>query len=151
MNKKHILLAVDESESSQRAVQYIANLLGGVPEFKVTLYHYISVPDEDFFSSLEEQKQWIAKHKAVSERLLENYRHLLCQGGFPECEVDTNISAGKQLSRSDAILQKKMDLAIETVVVGRHGITREEEFIAGSTSNQLLHEMTKNGALWIVE
>ena len=37
---KHLLIAVDESDSSRRAVLYVADFLGGFPGFTVTLLQH---------------------------------------------------------------------------------------------------------------
>ena len=36
---RNILIAVDESENSRRAVSYVGQLLGGLADFKVTILH----------------------------------------------------------------------------------------------------------------
>ena len=50
---KHFLIAVDESESSKRAVLYVADIIGGFPGFKVTLLSIIPEPEDDFFDTEE--------------------------------------------------------------------------------------------------
>ena len=56
---KHLLIAVDESDSSRRAVLYVADLLGGFPGFTVTLLRIIPAPEKDFFETAAEQDAWV--------------------------------------------------------------------------------------------
>jgi nucleotide-binding universal stress UspA family protein len=147
---KHLLIAVDESDSSRRAVLYVADFLGGFPGFAVTLLSIIPDPEEDFFDSETELNAWIRQKLDETNRMLEKYRQVLIQAGFPESKVRFTSCIGEAKSFSDAILETRCDLSCCTVVVGRHHKTKAEEFLYGSTSNRLIHE-AKGCAVWVVE
>jgi nucleotide-binding universal stress UspA family protein len=147
---KHLLIAVDESDSSRRAVLYVADFLGGFPGFTVTLISIIPEPEEDFFNSDEEMNAWIKGKVDATNRMLANYKQVLMQSGFPEEKVRFRSCVGEAKSFSDAILETRCDLTCCTVVVGRHHKTKTEEFLFGSTSSRLIHE-AKNCAVWVVE
>lgn len=150
MKDKHLLIAVDESDSSRRAVLYVADFLGGFPGFAVTLISIIPDPEEDFFDSDAELNAWI-KHKLdKANTMLENYKQILFQSGFPEDKVRFKSCVGETMSFADAILETRCDLTCCTVVVGRHHKTKAEEFLFGSTSSRLVHE-AKGCAIWVVE
>ncbi len=147
---KHLLIAVDESDSSRRAVLYVADFLGGFPGFRVTLISIIPEPEQDFYETEAELKAWVEEKTAKANALLEHYRTILIQSGFPEDKVRFQACVGDAKSLSDAILAVRRDLTSCTVVVGRHHKTKTEEFLFGSTSNRLVHE-AKNCAIWVVE
>jgi nucleotide-binding universal stress UspA family protein len=147
---KHLLIAVDESDSSWRAVLYVADFLGGFPGFTVTLMSIIPEPEEDFFDSETEQTSWTREKLEATNKMLENYRQVLIQSGFPEEKVRYRSCVGEAKSFSEAILDTRCDLTCCTVVVGRHHKSKTEEFLFGSTSNRLIHE-AKNCAVWVVE
>ena len=147
---KHLLIAVDESDSSRRAVLYVADFLGGFPGFTVTLMSIIPEPEEDFFDSETEQTAWTRGKLEAANKMLENYRQVLIQSGFPEDKVRYRSCVGEAISFSEAILDTHCDLTCCTVVVGRHHKSKTEEFLFGSTSNRLIHE-AKNCAVWVVE
>ena len=84
---KHLLVAVDDSESSKRAVLYVADFLGGLPGFTVTLCSIIPAPEPDFFDEEEQEFAWIKEKKAETGKMLENFRQVLIQAGFPEDKV----------------------------------------------------------------
>jgi hypothetical protein len=46
-----VMIAVDESENSLRAVRYVAKILAGRPGVAITIVHVLTVPDDDYFSS----------------------------------------------------------------------------------------------------
>ncbi|HET7317619.1 MAG TPA: universal stress protein [Nitrospirota bacterium] len=147
---KHLLIAVDESDSSRRAVLYVADFLGGFPGFTVTLISIIPEPEEDFFESDAAMNTWIKDKVDATNKMLANYKQVLMQSGFPEEKVRFRSCVGEAKSFSDAILETRCDLTCCTVVVGRHHKTKTEEFLFGSTSNRLIHE-AKNCAVWVVE
>ncbi len=150
MKDKHLLIAVDESDSSRRAVLYVADFLGGFPGFSVTLMSIIPEPEEDFFDTEAELNNWLKEKLDSTNKLLENYKQILIQSGFPEDKVRHRACIGEARSFSEAILETRCDLTCCTVVVGRHHKSKTEEFLFGSTSSRLVHE-AKNCAVWVVE
>ncbi len=150
MRDKHLLIAVDESDSSRRAVLYVADFLGGFPGFTVTLLRVIPAPEEDFFDSEAEMTASLKEQIDESNKMLENYRQILIQSGFHEDKVRYRACVGEAKSFSEAILETRCDLTCCTVVVGRHHKSKTEEFLFGSTSSRLVHE-AKNCAVWVVE
>jgi len=150
MKDKHLLIAVDESDSSRRAVLYVADFLGGFPGFAVTLISIVPDPEEDFYDSQDELSAWIKQKLATANNMLENYKQILMQSGFPEDKVRFRSCVGETVSLADAILETRCDLTCCTVVVGSHHKTKAEEFLFGSTSSKLVHE-AKGCAVWVVE
>jgi len=147
---KHFLIAVDESESSKRAVLYVADIVGGFPGFAVTLLSIIPEPEGDFFESEEEKVAWTKEKSGAANKMLNNYQEIMVQAGFPRDKVHIRSCVGEEKSFSDAILETRCDLSCCTVVVGRHHKSKAEEFLLGSTSTRLIRE-AKNCAVWVVE
>ena len=146
---RHFLIAVDESESSKRAVLYVADMVGGFPGFAVTLLSIIPEPEDDFFDSEEEKVAWTKEKLEAANRMLNNYQTIMIQAGFPPDKVRIRSCVGEERSLSEAILNMRCDLSCCTVVVGRHHKSRTEEFLLGSTSTKLIRE-AKNCAVWVV-
>ena len=150
MKDKHILIAVDETESSKRAVLYVADILGGFPGFRVTLLSIIPEPEEDFFDTTEEQAAWTRKNLEASRAMLENYARVLSQAGFPPDKIRIRACVGEAKEFADVILEAQQSMESCTLVVGRHRKTKTEEFLFGSTSSKLVRE-ARNCAIWVVE
>ncbi|MBI5408573.1 MAG: universal stress protein [Nitrospirae bacterium] len=147
---KHLLIAIDQTENSKHAVLYVAEFLGGFPGFKVTLLSIIQEPEEDFFENEQEQGVWTKNKQEETNRMLENYRQVLIQSGFPEEKVGIKLCIGDAKSLSEMILSFQCNMNCCTVVVGRHHKSKTEEFLFGSISNQLIHE-ANNCTVWVVE
>lgn len=147
---KRLLIAVDETEDSKRAILYVGDFLGGFPGFKITLLSIIQEPEEDFFRGGQDRIAWRDDKNKEMSGLLEKYRQVLIQSGFQEDKVDVKLCIGDAASLSQMILSFQCDMNCCTIVVGRHHKSKTEEFLFGSISNQLIHE-AKNCAVWVVE
>ncbi len=147
---RHILVAADDSENAKRAVLYVADFLGGVAGFRVTILNVISEPPEDYFRTVTERETWIKNSRAGAASMLEAYRRILLQAGFGEEKVATAVEIRTCPSVADCILDMQQTLGCCTVVIGRRGISRREEFLFGSTSNKIMRS-GKNCAVWVIE
>ncbi|OGW33404.1 MAG: hypothetical protein A2X59_00175 [Nitrospirae bacterium GWC2_42_7] len=148
--ERHFLIAVDESENAKRAVLYVADLLGQLPGIRVTILNIIPEPSEDYFATDAERVKWIEDQKLKAIQILENFQAILIRSGFKKNKVVIDIEVKYCPSVAECILDKKKELNCYTVVIGRRGISKKEEFIFGSTSNKILHS-AKNCAIWVVE
>lgn len=147
---RHILVALDETDSATRALLYVADFLGGYQGIRVTLLRIIQEPSEDFFEDCNARAQWIKGQYDKSIKMLETYREVLIQSGFGSDKVTIKVNIRNCSSIAEAILGVQESDGCCTVVVGRRAISRKEEFIFGSTTNKMLHA-EKKCALWVVE
>lgn len=147
---RHILIAVDGSENARRAVLYVADFLGGFPGFRITLLNIIPEPPEDYFKTSEERNAWIESQRHKAEKMLENYRQILIQSGFSEEKVTVKVDIKDCPSVAECILDELKKIKACTIVVGRRGISKKEEFLFGSTSNKIIH-YAKNCSVWVIE
>jgi len=147
---KKILVAVDESDNSKMALLYVADFLGGFPGFRIIVLSVLVVPSEDFFGSRDDRKKWIEEKRRSLSAMLERYRQILIQSGFPESKVITELVSTKETPVSEIILEKQEQYDACTLVVGRRGVEKHEEFLFGSVSNKLIHKASRC-AVWVVE
>jgi nucleotide-binding universal stress UspA family protein len=147
---KNILIAVDESENARRAVSYVSQLLGGVKGLKVLILHVISQPEEDYFPTSAEKEKWLSKYKLKVDVMLENYRQMLIGKGFDPCDVSVRSTLRYCPSMAECILTERYETKYSTIVVGRQGISRSEEFLFGSVSSKIVNH-ARNCTVWVVE
>jgi nucleotide-binding universal stress UspA family protein len=148
--ERHLLVAVDESDNSKRAVMYLADFFCDYKNVFVTLLSIIQEPSEDYFPSDAEREMWLNEKQQAMNKILAGYKEMLIEAGFKEAQVETRLSVRACASVGDAILKEQEKLRCCIVVVGRRGITHNEEFVFGSTSNKILHN-AKNCAVMVVE
>lgn len=149
--RKDLLIAVDGSENSDRAIEYVACMLGGGGQVSISLLHIISVPPDDYFHTESEQRAWIEEREKAAIAAGERHIRRLIEAGIPETAVHYTIRKGTFPSVAEVILAELKKSGASTLVIGRRGISKKEEFIYGSTSNRLLHAAKGSAALWVVE
>jgi nucleotide-binding universal stress UspA family protein len=147
---KNILIAVDESENARRAVSYVAEILGGVEGFEVTILHVIPLPEEDFFLTASEKEKWLSQYRVKIDALLEGYRQILIGAGFRPNDVSVRSPTRYCPSMAECILAERDEREYGTIVVGRQGLSRTEEFIFGSISSKIVTH-ARNCTVWVVE
>ena len=148
-NKK-ILLAVDSSENSRRAVSYVAQTLAGLKGFCVIFLHVINPPEEDYFFSRSEQEKWIQEYRLNIDGRLEEYSRILVQEGFDSQTIALRTTLRYRPSIAECILAEQDRLDCSTIVIGRHGLSRGEEILFGSISSKIVSH-AKNCTVWVVE
>jgi len=150
LKDKHIMIAVDESENSKAALLFVAGFIGGFRGFRATVLSIIAVPNRDLFESEEERQKWIADKRESLLIVLERYRQVLIQSGFPKTKVKTELVVGDDRPVSSVIMEKQKEICSCALVIGRRGISKSEEFLFGSVSNALVHS-ANNCSVWIIE
>jgi nucleotide-binding universal stress UspA family protein len=147
---KNILIAVDESENARRAVSYVAQILGGAKGFKFTILHVVAEPEEDFFPTSAEKSSWLNKRKQIVDAMLADYRRILISAGFHEKDVVVRSTIRYCPSMAACILEERDETEYSTIVVGRQGLSRSEEFLFGSVSSKIVNH-ARNCTVWVVE
>jgi nucleotide-binding universal stress UspA family protein len=150
MLNKNILIAVDESDNARRAVAYVGRLLEGAKDFNVLILHVISQPEEDYFPDVAEKEKWLSQYKLKVNVVLKNYRQILIQAGFAPEAVSVRATLRHCPSLAECILAERKDANYSTIVVGRQGLSRSEEFLFGSVSSKIVNH-ARNCTVWVVE
>lgn len=150
MNFKKILIAVDASENSMRAVRYTGEIVGSSPGFDITLLHVAVSPDRDLFP---DEAAWNAKKQEIQaniEQFFRKSRAALIEFGVPSQNIHEKYIQSGGASLSHQILGVQESGGFGTIVIGRRGVSKEEEFLFGSVSNRIVH-YARNCTVWVVE
>lgn len=147
---RNILIAVDESENSQRAVTYVGKLLGGIKGFYVTVLHVISKPDEDYLINVCDEDEWYNEYRIKVDKMLAEYKNILIDAGFNPVDISTRSTIRYCPSMAECILAEKDNMEYSTLVVGRRGLSYKEEFVLGSISGKIVRT-AKNCTVWVVQ
>lgn len=149
MVERHIMVAVDSSENARRAVLFVGDFFGCYEGFQVTLLHIILEPEATYFRDNDERRKWLKEQRDQSRQVMEEYKHILVDAGFQEDKVNIRIDTMRAPSVADCIIKEQEEMKCCTIVIGRRGISKKEEFIFGSTSNKIIHEAKKCAVLVI--
>ncbi len=163
MNPKKILIAVDASDNAARAVHYVAELLDGTTGFLVTILYIERPPNRDLFA---DESSWIEAGQAQELHIrtfLQQARSNLTEHGLApdtvtisyvaHCQSPVNqpvpqCSIGTSIARDILQFQQKGNFG--TLVIGRRGVSRAEEFLFGSVTTKVTH-LAKDCTVWVVQ
>jgi len=145
-----MLIAVDQSENAERAVSYAARMVGNHPEITVTILNVIRTPGQDDEPDPEARARILEEKRQKGQALVSGLARLMTGAGLPPERVRTKVSDfSAPQTAADGILKEKREGGYETVVVGRRGVSRKDEFMFGSVSARVMREAGPQ-AVWVV-
>ena len=147
----NVLIAFDGSEGSLKGVDCACSLMAS-EDREVMLCHVIrslniQLDIQKFFNSEQEQK-WLQKHYETIENNFLDAEKRLSNAGFLSPNIYKSVLTSKR-SRAAAITSSARNGGFGTIVLGRKGLTKVEEFLMGRVSRKVLH-MADKMAVWIV-
>jgi nucleotide-binding universal stress UspA family protein len=153
------LVAMDGSDEAMRAVDYVGDILGGT-DCAVTLFHVLRgfeflslgfegafVPSPEVLGG-EEIKAEFQRAEEAMKTVCTQAIDRLEQAGIKRDQINTKIVAGAA-SRAKAIVEAAKNEGYGTIVVGRRGLSRVEEFFMGRVSSKVM-QLAKDMAVWVV-
>ncbi|GAB6125712.1 universal stress protein [Humidesulfovibrio idahonensis] len=151
MDFKNILIAVDASDNARRAVDYAASILANASGVRVTLLYIERAPGRDLF---ETEEAWLGQckleHESVFDFLKEAHARLAAAGLPDSAITERTLLCSAEPSVAQTILDVQQEGGFGTLVVGRRGLSKGEEFLFGSVSTKLVHN-ARNCAVWVVQ
>ncbi len=149
MKWEKILIAVENFEATKRALKYVGIMVGEQKEIQITLLHVYPEPPPNFYQTGGVLQEYKKNKEENARQLLEDARSKLLRNGVTtEQIVFRNCMAeGKTISK--AILDILQEGEYGTVVVGKRGVSKAEEFLFGSISNALVHS-SGDFTVWVV-
>lgn len=146
-----ILIAVDLSENSLKAVEYVGAMTSCHPAVQITLLHVIKEPSPDIMPDEKQRQSHVERVRAEVLTLMEQAAKRLTSMGIPEKHVKVKIQTCKiPVTISELILHEQKCGGYGTIVIGRRGVSKREEFLFGSVSNSVMRE-AKCCAVWVIE
>ena len=146
-----ILIAVDLSENSLRAVEYVGAMTSCHPTMQITLLHVVKEPSPDIMPDEKQRLSHVERVRSEVLNLMEQAAQRLTSQGIPSKHIQIKVQVCKRpVSVSELILHEQRSGTYGTVVVGRRGVSKREEFLFGSVSNSVMRE-AKQCAVWVVE
>jgi nucleotide-binding universal stress UspA family protein len=167
MTNTRILLVIDESEGTKRAVMYVARMVGRRRGFWLCLGHILPlVPPQllefggaenpvkekrvgDFLEA--DRRQWIAAAKKTVEPALNAARATLREAGVPAGALETRFfDPVEGRDGAEEILKIARGRKCHTVVIGRRSLSWFREFVQGDLAEEFVRR-GKGFTIWVVE
>ena len=154
-----ILVAVDSSEGSGITLDHVGKVFGDSAS-EILLLHVIRglgvfQPGFEGLAIPEEDKDWVSKARDEFEKakkeidaFFEQAVRSLETHGVDSQRITTRVLTGVK-SRAAAIAEEAKKGGYGTIVVGRKGASRVEEFVMGRVSTKIL-QLAKQAAIWVM-
>lgn len=146
----NLLMALDESENSRRALEYVSLWAACTEAVQVTLVHVIKEPSRDVLPDEDEREEYIGQKKKAAEAFLGRVEKDLNSRGVPDSRIEVKaLHCSPPETVVDAILGETRSGDYDTIVLGRRGMSKKEEYIFGSVTNRIVREVS-DISVWVV-
>jgi nucleotide-binding universal stress UspA family protein len=144
-----ILVAVDEGETSLRALRYVGRMAAAIPDVSICLLNIYPEPPPDFYTNGGVLAIYRAEKEKKADMIFAEGERMLVEAGIQPGAISrtTHLAAGKTISQMVLNVQWEGDFG--TVVVGKRGVSKAEEFLFGSISNALAR-YSSSFTTWVV-
>jgi nucleotide-binding universal stress UspA family protein len=147
-----IMVAVDGSENSFKAVDHLAFIVEGNTDLKISFLH-VAPRLQDFCPvdfddvDLEALEQIILQgDQQCVNQFYTHAKKKLCEAGVQEDQISFATKEGV-IRVGKAVLEEYRQGKFGTLIVGRRGVNKK--FFTGSVSRYLINQFS-GGALWVV-
>ena len=144
-----ILVGIDAGDHTMEAVRYLAAVLGGSNNVKI---HLLSVyqPPTGYTPDQESRRRLMAqKRHAKLRAALSRAREILLEARFPLDNMSMDLMEAGGRTVGEAIIDCQKTGGFGTIVVGRRGLTKQQEFLFGSVSS-FLTRAARGFCVWVV-
>ncbi|MBU0943183.1 MAG: universal stress protein [Proteobacteria bacterium] len=145
---KKILIAVDQTETSRKALSYTAGIISNLPDAELCLLYIYPEPPPNYYSSGGSLANYQQEKTASAEGIFQTSMELLEKCGL-KGNVKTRCRMADKITISQAVLDVQEEGEFGTVVVGKRGVSKAEEFLFGSISNGIVHHCN-DFTVWVV-
>lgn len=139
MDWKRIIVAIDDSPRSIRAVEYVGSMLGQRQGVFVCLLHIYPEPPPDYYRSGATLEDYRSAREVEAAVLFAKAEDILAGHGVAGAAMTARCLMAEGKTISAAILDMQVQEHYGTIVVGKRGIPKAEEFLFGSISSALVH------------
>ncbi|MBF0524650.1 MAG: universal stress protein [Deltaproteobacteria bacterium] len=152
---KKIILAIDNSEGAMRAVDYVGRMFSGA-DVKVAIIHVMrgfdfmnpELPQELMPIFQAEIEADLKRAEEAIKTAFKNATANLENAGIDRSRITQEMVAGVN-SRSESIVSMATEYGYGTIVLGRTGISKVEQFLMGRVSQKVI-QLAKTAAVWVI-
>ena len=148
-----ILVAFDGSEGALKCVDFTGSMFGH-SDMEIMLCHVIrplSIFQKEYgqIFSEDEEAVWLKSNMEKIGPAMEKARNVLMDKGVGSDRISSQVITDVP-SRALGIVEKARADNFGTIMIGRRGLSRVEEFFIGRVSKKVIN-MTKKRTIWIVK
>ena len=163
ISARTILIAVDDSDESARALQYVGTLFRDIRDVNVTLFHVLNPMPRELMEHggsenpemedhlgeqlRKDQEDWLRAESAIEYPILVIAMERLGQTGFPLDHV--TLKLGHERDIADSIMDEARAGGYGTIVVARHGPAGTKRLFSSGIIDRLLRDLS-GVAVWVL-
>ncbi len=159
MKNRKLLVVVDESPATTKALQYVAQMAAGRSHFRVCLAHSLLAPPRQLAEYRGAEKvrlrayksRWISAREVTEQRALDRANEVLRQGGIARGTIEAHFCYLVDGTRATKeILALARARGCDTVVIGRRSLSWLGELTNTHPAEELVRQ-GKGFTIWVVE
>lgn len=155
-----VLACMDGSEGSMLSLTHLADVMDISKHFEITLFHAVQsfrgfrnfmrgvFSSEGDRAAIEKMDKELDEVASLMEPSFDKAKGALISRGVDPARIHQKIARGAAHS-AQAIMEEAEKGEYDTILVGRRGLSKVEEFIMGRVSNRVIH-MAKDKTVWVV-
>jgi len=147
---KRVLLGVDGSERCLNAISTAGQLFMDQTDYDLVLYHCVRQLSSLYPGEIcGRESAHVEAEKKKGDEIILGARRSLLDGGFPQERLQTKLKLDSADPVQD-ILSEASAQKIETIVVGRRGLSRVKSNLLGSVSSAVVMH-SNHHTVWVVD
>jgi nucleotide-binding universal stress UspA family protein len=167
MVDKNLLVVLDDSAASKRAVKYVGTFVGKRKGFQISLLHVLAPvptgllehggsenPAKEARLDAEEkakQHRWTSNANKASQKGLDEARAILRSAGIASAAVKAlTYEPGENEDAADIILNMARERRCRSIVVGRQSVSWFQKLFSEQLSDELVRR-GKEFCVWAIE
>jgi nucleotide-binding universal stress UspA family protein len=148
---KKILIAIDNSAGSLKALDYVGRQFSRRKDIQITLFHVLLGEPPEFWDdghilTKEEKKtrknvikKWSANKNKVLDPMFEKAIEVLTGQGIPAKQIQTKFSIESLHLVPQCIVGEAKAGGYETIIIGRSGRSNLKHILLGSIANKIIN------------
>ena len=159
MENTKLLVVVDESPATKRALKYVARVASQCKDFRICLAHALPSPPPELveFRGPEKarlrayKRRWISVVEMTEQRALDRANAVLRRAGLADRTIEAHYCHLMDGSRAtQEILRFARLRKCDTVVIGRDSLSWLGKLIDGDPAEEIVRQ-GKGFTIWVVE
>ncbi len=155
-----VLACLDGSDESMLSLTHLTNILEPGANIEINLFHAVRgfhsfrnfvrevLSSETDRHAIEKAQSQLDQAASMMQPSFDRARQILVSGGIDPARIHETI-APEVAHSAHAIVQEAEEGGYDTILMGRRGLSKVQEFTMGSVSRRVVH-LAKDRTVWVV-
>lgn len=145
-----ILVTVDDSIVSERVLNYVGEVVScAADKVQILLLHVYPDPPPFYYTEGHNLTEYKEAKDQAARKIFDNAERILEKHHIAGKHITSSSVMTQGKTYSEVIIETRRQGEFGTVVLGRRGISKAEEFLFGSVSSAVIRE-SHDFTVWVV-